>query len=198
MVPSYDFDIHWLIPREVEADPAISELLGDIGFNWNSRGNCIALFRDPQVIAMIDRADPVLREFLKASGFGFIPYQSGAPSGHFPAVDATARADVINRLDTQLGQFALQGADLGGFDFGAFLKSIVDARPLPDSDADPAPPAASMAPADRGALHADGTQISFAKLSGRNRVLPLMVLSLAVTMGVYWVIQHIGAAPIAF
>jgi hypothetical protein len=198
MVPSYDFDINWLIPREVQADPAIHKLLGDIGLNGNSRGNYIVLFRDPQVLAMISRADPVLREFLKASGFGFIPYQSGAPSGYYPAVDATARADVITRLDAQLGQFDLKDADLGGFDFGAFLKSIVDARPLPARDADPAPVSEPEAAAAQPGLDGQAMPVSFAKLSGRNRVLPLMVLSLAAMMGVYWLIQHIDAAPIGF
>ncbi len=184
MVPSYDFDINWLILREVEADPAIRKLLGDIGFNGNSRGNYIVLFRDPQVLSMIERADPVLREFLKASGFGFIPYQSGAPAGYYPAGDDAARSDVITRLDAQLDQFDLKGADLGGFDFGAFLKSIVDARPLPAGDADPEPVADPVAAAVQPGLDGHAMPLSFAKFTGRNRVLPFMVLSLAATLGV--------------
>ncbi|HCQ65401.1 MAG TPA: hypothetical protein DIU07_09705 [Rhodobacteraceae bacterium] len=198
MVPSYDFDIHWLIPRDVEADPAISKLLGDIGLNGKSRGNYIALFRDPKIIAMIERADPVLRDLLKASGFGFIPFQGDAPAGQYPAEDAAARTEVITRLVAQLGQFDLKGADLGGFDFGGFLKSIVDAGPLPDSGAAPDPRMAPTARPSRTALNAEAMPSGFAKLSCRNRVLPFMVLSLAVTLGVYWVIEHIEAAPIVF
>lgn len=197
MVPSYDFDIQWLIPRDAEADPAITKLLDDIAFSGNSRGNYIALFRDPQVIAMIEQADPVLRAYLKASGFGFIAYQSGAPAGYFPAVDDAARSDVIARLDENLGRFDLKGADLGGFDFSAFLKSIAEGQPLPEVDAGkdtPAEPEETRPWSEPDYL---AMPTGFAKLTGRNRVLPLMVLSLAVVLGLYWLIQHIEAAPIA-
>jgi len=198
MGPFYDFDIQWLIPREVEADPAIVDLLAEIGVNGTSRGNYIALFRDPQVIAMIERADPVLREYLKVSGFGFIAYQSGAPAGRFPAVDGSARADVIARLNENLGRFDLKGADLGGFDFGAFLKAITEGQPLPPGGDGRRPrvaPVETLAPIEPEFM---AMPTGFAKLVGRNRVLPLMVLSLAATLGLYWLIEHIQAAPATF
>lgn len=203
MVACYDFDIQWLIPRESEADPAIRRLLDDIGFDGNARGHHIALFRDPQIIAMIERADPVLREYLKASGFGFITFQSGAPAGHYPSADGPARADVVTRLNENLARFELKGADLGGFDFAAFLKAITEGHPLPSTNADTGP---RVAPDETGP---DGKgpriepefmamPVGFAKLTGRNRVMPLMVLLLAATLGLYWLIEQIQTAPTAF
>lgn len=199
MVPSYDFDIQWLIPRDAEADPAITKLLDDVTLSGNSRGNCIALFRDPRVIAMIEQADPVLREYLKASGFGFIAYQSGAPAGYFPAVDHAARADVISRLDENRIRFELRGADLGGFDFSAFFKSIAEGQPLATlDDADKDTPAVSGETRPWREPDYMATPTGFAKFTGRNRVLPLMVLSLAVVLGLYWVAQHMNAGPASF
>jgi len=198
MVPSYDFDIQWLVPRDAEADPAITKLLDDITFSGNSRGKCIALFRDPRVIAMVERADPVLREYLKASGFGFIAYQSGAPAGYFPAVDNAARADVIARLDENLARFDLTDANLGGFDFSAFLNSVAEGQPLATLDADKDTPAASVETRPWREPDYMATPTGFAKFTGRNRVLPLMVLSLAVVLGLYWVAQHMSAGQTGF
>ena len=197
MVQSYDFDIQWLVPSEVDADPAITELLSDIGLNGNPHGNYIALFRDPQVTAMIERADPVLRDYLKSSGFGFIPYQSGAPAGFFPAADEPARTDVVARLDENLGRFALVGSDLGGFDFAAFLRTIAEGQPLSTSETSgSAPPTATPRP--QANIDFLATPTAFAKLSGRNRVMPLMVLALAATLGVFWLIERLDAATGAF
>lgn len=195
MVPSYDFDIQWLIPREVDADPAISKLLSDIGINGNSRGNYIAAL--PRSARHRDdrAADPDLREYLKASGFGFIAYQSGAPAGHYPAVDESARADVVARLNENLKRFDLTGADLGGFDFGQFLKAIAEGRPLPSGEAAPEPRAPEPTKAEHEIF---AMPTGFAKFSGRNRVMPFMVLSLAVTFGVYWLIHHVETVPAAF
>lgn len=197
MVPSYDFDIHWLIPREAEADPAIGQLLSDIGFNSTSRGNFIALFRDPKVIAMIERADPVLRAYLKASGFGFAPYHSGAPAGMFPAADRVARTDVFARLDANLSEFDLKNADLGGFDFAAFLKAIVEGQPLQASDetANPTRAKASPPPAPAELV----TEPSgLAKLAAHHKVMPLMVLALTATLGISWLIQQLAKMQIGF
>lgn len=129
MSAHYDFDIHWVFPRDLGIDPAIGRMLGEIGVNMNARGNYIALFRDPAVIATIERADPVLREYLKASGFGFVPSGSGLPQGYAPGEDEGARNDVLARLEENLSRFDLAGADLGGFDFAALVRAITRARP---------------------------------------------------------------------
>lgn len=191
MVPSYDFDIRWLSPLEAEHDPAIGQLLSDIGFDSTSRGNYIALFRDPRIIAMIERADPVLRDYLKASGFGFAPYHSGAPAGRFPASDRVARTDVFARLDTNLSKFDLKNADLGGFDFAAFLKAIVEGKPLQLSDAPegPARAQASPPPARQVMLAEPGGE---AKLGAQYRVMPLTLLGLAAALGFSWLIQQLA------
>lgn len=195
MGPSYDFDIHWLIPRDLEADPAIGKLLGDIGFNTSARGNYVALFRDPDVVEMIDRADPAFRDFLKSSGFGFIRGGSKVPAGYYPAEDDAARTDVIARLEGNLDAHALRGADLGGFDFGQFLKSVIEARALPTDAPDPAP---SNRPDRLPVDDAFAAPSGYARLTGRNRVLPLMVLSLAATLGLYWAVHYIEMMPASF
>lgn len=141
MAADYDFDIHWIFPRGLETDPAIGKLFSDIGFTMRSRGNYVALFRDPAVIAMIERANPVLREYLKASGFGFVPSGSGLPAGYYPGEDESALDDVLTRLDENLAKFPLTGINLGGFDFAAFLRAITAARPLLQTGAHPAPAA---------------------------------------------------------
>jgi len=89
-----------------------------------------AMFRDPETVAAILRADPVVQDYFKASGFILEAYQSGAPDGHFPARDADARAAVIERLTTNLKTHDLKGADFGGFAFGAFLKATGEAQPI--------------------------------------------------------------------
>ena len=191
MVPSYDFDIRWLSPREAEDDPAVAQALSDNGSNGTSRGNYIALFRDPQVIAMIERADPVLRAYLKASGFGFAPSHSGAPAGRFPADDRVARTNVFARLDTNLSKFDLKDADLGGFDFAAFLKAIVEGQPLQASDLPegPARAPAGPPPARQAMLAEPGGE---AKLGAHQKVMPLMLLALAATLGISLLIQQLG------
>ena len=83
------------------------------------------------LIAMIERADPVLRDYLKASGFGFVPSGTGLPTGFLPSDAEPAVADALRRLNENLSEFSLVGADLGGFDFGALVKAIASAQPLP-------------------------------------------------------------------
>ena len=140
MLVSYDFDIQWIIPRDLEADPAIGKLLGDIGFDADARGNYVAVFRDPAVVAMIERADPVLRDYLKASGFGFVASGSDVPAGFYLAEDEGALTATLQRLNENLPEFPLNDADLGGFDFTAFLMAVTNAKPLPAEARSPRKP----------------------------------------------------------
>ena len=146
---SYDFDIHWIIPQEVMADPAIAKMMGEIGFQANTRGNYVALFRDPRVVEALRGADPKVMALFEAAGFGFNVYDSGAGPGRYPAKDEAARTDVVARMAEAMKEMDYKGADLNGFDFGAFLKVVVEAKPV-DMGAGappPAPPSGAAQPA---------------------------------------------------
>lgn len=146
MSVSYDFDIHWILPQELMADPAIAKMMGDIGFKTDTRANYVALFRDPRTVEILRGADTVVQEWLKASGFGFNVYDSGVGPGRYPAKDEAARNDVIARLSDNMKSFKLKGANLNGFAFGEFLKAVVEAKPVAGDPAQPAPQPAAPAP----------------------------------------------------
>jgi len=197
MLANYDFDIRWIIPRDLEADPAIGKLLGDIGFNGNARGNYIALFRDPAVIAMIERADPLLREYLKTCGFGFVPSESGLPAGLYPAEDGGALTDVKGRLQASIEKFSLQGADLGGFNLAALLSAIAKAQPLPAGAGRrrAAPPDPDRPAAPPHIDHGAPTASTASTLRGR---LGALVLNLAGLCLVFYVAVKLFATPAPF
>ena len=194
MLVSYDFDIHWIIPRDLEADPAIKKLLGDIGFNSNARGNYVALFRDPAVVSMIERADPVLRDFLKACGFGFVASGSALPAGFYPPEDEGALTDVIQRLHDTLPEFSMAGADLGGFDFAAFLRAVTNAKPLPEDAGQSRKP--RVAPVHHDTARQEG-DVAYAASAGRGRVGSL-VLNLGGLLLMFYVAVKLFATPAAF
>lgn len=138
MCVRYDFDILWLVPCEVEADPAFADLLADLlaglGRGDLGLGAGIAVFRDPAVLEQIEAADPGLRALLTASGFGFSPSGRKLPPGRYASEDAPLRAEVIARLGAALAEGALDGLDLAGFDPPALLHAAAVARPLPRDD----------------------------------------------------------------
>ena len=197
MVVSYDFDIRWIIPRDLEADPAIGKMLGDIGFNANARGNYVAVFRDTTVVAMIERADPVLRDYLKASGFGFVASESGVPAGFYAPEDEGALNDVIQRLNENLPDYPMQDADLSGFDLAAFLKALTAAQPLP-AHAGPRrkariePRPSISAPKGSGATECDASDLAL-----RSRLNSLLVNLLGLML-VFYIAVKLFAGPAAF
>ncbi len=139
----YDFDIHWIMPQELTADPAIAKMMGDIGFNFNARGNYMALFRDPRTAQALKGADDDVRNFFEESGFGWNTFDSGAGPGRFPRKDEGAITDVTDRLSQNVSKFDLAGRNWNGFDMGAFLNHIVAMEPVDMADA----PAAAAPPA---------------------------------------------------
>ena len=196
MLVSYDFDIRWIIPRDLEADPAIGKMLGDIGFNMDARGNYVAVFRDPAVVALVERADPVLRDYLKASGFGFVASGSGVPAGFYPAEDEGALTDVVQRLKDNLAKFPMQDAELGGFDFAAFLKAIAAAQPLA-AGAGPrrrprVEPTPSATPPSANPSDCEGSDLAL-----RSRFNTLLVNLLGLML-VFYIAVKLFAAPSGF
>ena len=148
MALTYDFDIHRLIPQEVSQDPKISSFLDEIGFNTQARGNHVALFRDPATAEALLGADEEVQAFFKASGFGFVTYDSGAGPGRFPAEDEAAVNDVAQRLAANVQKFDLKGKDFNGFDMGAFCVHLGEMKPV-QRVAAPAPAPAAMAGAPK-------------------------------------------------
>lgn len=144
MALTYDFDIHRLIPTEVTQDPKIAGFLDEIGFNGEARGNHVALFRNPATAEALLGADEEVQAFFKASGFGFVTYDSGAGPGRFPAEDEAAVNDVAQRLAANVQKFDLRGKDFNGFDMGAFCVHLGEMKPVKRTA--PAPMAATDMP----------------------------------------------------
>ena len=133
----YDFDIQFVFPREMLGDLEAQEVLHAFGMSRAMRDNFVALFRSQATVDAILGADPVLKDMLKASGFDFTTYDSGAGEGFIPAEEEPYYKDVIQRLPESMDGFDLEHADLNGFDFGAFLLTCARAKAL-GSDTMPA------------------------------------------------------------
>lgn len=180
MYVRYDFDIQWLVPREVEVDPALHELFAEMGRGSSAHGKYVAMFRDADALAQIDRADPALRNVLKSSGFGFSPSKSELPPGIYALEDAPARGEVIARLGAKLARGDLAGPNLAGFDVTALLNTAAMARPMSEAEAQDVPPEtdvpdAPSAPAARPSVYANRTA---------ENVLRLMIVALIIMLSV--------------
>jgi hypothetical protein len=147
---NYDFDIHSIIPETVTADPKIAKMMGDVGFDFGGAGNKMALFRDPATVQALRGADPEVRAYFEASGFGFTVFDSGAGPGRFPAKFEADINNTIQRLSDNVEKFELGGKDWNGFEMGTFLEHVVAMKPVemaPPVDPFSAPPHQG-APAD--------------------------------------------------
>ena len=108
---SYDFDV-------IHADAA------DAGAGY------VALFRDPRAAEALRKADAEVRAWFEAAGFGYKTFDSGSGPGCYPEADEAARMQVIDRMSSGASRWLLRAADFNGFDFDAFLKAVVMARPV--------------------------------------------------------------------
>ena len=126
----YDFDIQLIVPKAMFEDPKLEALLGGGGLNPNTQNSYVALFRDQRTVDALNGASPVVREFFKASGFGFSTYDTGAPDGYYPHENETAYLDILNRVSENLKVFNLKDENTNGFFFPDFLAHIVAAKPL--------------------------------------------------------------------
>ena len=89
-----------------------------------------ALFRSSKAVEALKGADPVVREYFEASGFGFDTHNSGAGPGFYPSTDEAARVAVIEMLGAHMADFELAGANFNGFDLEAFLTHLTEAEPI--------------------------------------------------------------------
>lgn len=132
MALKYDFD---MVPVTPEGLP---DRFGDLSATGLD-AHKTAMFRDPQTVAALGRADAAVQAFFVESGFAMQTYDSGAPSGRFPMRDEDARVSVIEKLSANLATHDLKGADWGGFDFQAFMQALSEAEPIEDTLLAPLP-----------------------------------------------------------
>jgi len=122
-----------------------------------------AMFRDPQTVDALNNADLAVQSLFTDSGFALKRYDSGAPPGRFPSRDEAARAQVIERLSANLSTHNLKGADWGGFDFQAFMRSLSEAEPIE---------AELLAPTGQRSINADllAARLASRQKKGRRRM----------------------------
>jgi hypothetical protein len=134
---NYDFDMHSIIPDAVQRKN--QGFFNELGVSA-LMSRQIALWRDPQVVEALRRADEPVRQLFLKSGFGVNRYDSGAPAGRYPARDENARLHCLQRLTDNwieaLEGDELDGADWGGFDIAAFLISVAEAEPIDEVEID--------------------------------------------------------------
>ena len=105
-------------------------LVYDFDIRTEKDGKLTAHFREPATVAAIKGADPVVRAYFEAAGFTMTTHESGAGSGRYPAGDEAGRITVIERLGDSLWHHDISGAEMNGFDFGAFMAHLSEAEPV--------------------------------------------------------------------
>lgn len=127
----YDYDMFSLIPDEVQSQ--FQGMLNELGMAPMASEQK-GLWRDADVAAALQGADPVVKDLFTESGFGVIQYFSGAPEGRFFARDAVAREEIetklLDRLTEKLADGSLDGANWNGFELNAFLEYLETAEPI--------------------------------------------------------------------
>lgn len=140
MALSYDFDIFDVIPADSGDDPDLQALLARLGRTsplQDGVQDSIALFRNEATAEALRRAPAPLKEYFLAAGFGLNTYDSGAPSGRYPARDEEARLALIHRLTALAPNYPLSEppAEEGAFSLADFLHQLTQAEPVALEDA---------------------------------------------------------------
>lgn len=135
MALRYDFDMVAVTPE------GLPDQFGDLAVTGVGAEK-VAMFRDPDTVAALLRADPAVRTYFSDSGFALKPFDSGAPAGRFPQRDEDARIAVIDRLTANLETHDLADVAWGDFDFDAFMDALSAAEPVEDELLAPPKPSA--------------------------------------------------------
>ena len=93
-------------------------------------GTQLAMFRSADTANALRGADPAVRDYFAASGFGFETHNSGAGPGFYPAEDEVLRVALIERLSDNLWRVDVTKAEMNGFDFAAFMAHLTEAEPI--------------------------------------------------------------------
>ena len=126
MALRYDFDMVAVAPE------GLPDRFGDLEATGLA-GEKRAMFRDPDTVAALKRADPAVQSFFADSGFALTHHDSGTPPGKFRKADEEARVYVIERLSANLSTHKLDGANWGGFAFSEFMRALSVAEAVDDS-----------------------------------------------------------------
>jgi len=132
MALQYDFDMVAITPE------GLPDKFGDVTITGMVNEK-VAMFRDPETVAAITKADEAVRTFLTESGFALQQFDSGAPPGRFPMQDDEARIGLIERLSSNLQTHDLSDADWGQFDFSDFMDALSSAKPMANELLAPTP-----------------------------------------------------------
>ncbi len=134
MALRYDFDMVTMTPE------GLPDAFGDFTASGVEK---VAMFRDPQTVAALSRADAAVRTFFTDSGFALQHFDSGAPPDCYPMRDEDARIAIIDKLSSNMGVHDLKGADWGGFEFEAFMDALSRATPIEEKLLAPPPRSAA-------------------------------------------------------
>lgn len=174
----YDFDMFSVIPQAFFDDPKLGPKLREAGLVHDQAKNRVALFREPETVAALQRAPQPVQDYLRSAGFGTRTYSSGAREGRYPARDEPARTLVLHALRDRAAQFdlpAIRGrhAPEGEFDLRDFLLAAISAQPEPMPPIRPALVDAVRPDPDRVTLSTMGT-VALAVALGSFLAIPLL------------------------
>lgn len=128
----YDFDMFSIMPDEVQKQ--FQGLFNDTGLAALMTEQ-LALFRDPALVNALQHADENIKQLFLDSGFGLNVFDSGAPTGRYPAYDEAARGACISRLTQNIAASKeLAHCDWGGFQIADFLIYLASAEPIDQID----------------------------------------------------------------
>lgn len=135
MTLKYDVDVHHIMPESAFADPKNAEMLKLAGIELNTRGNCVAKFRDPKTAAALEGADPIIKEFFSACGFAFIPSGLTLPAGTFDAKFDDHITDVARRMQENMSLLdpiknAEKPVNWNGLNFGELIQWFSTCQPI--------------------------------------------------------------------
>lgn len=134
MALRYDFDMVAVTPE------GLPDKFGNLAVTGVATEK-VAMFRDPETVAALHRADAAVQTYFAESGFALQQFDSGAPPGRYPMRDEDVRIAVIDKLSANLHSHDLAHAIWDDFDFDAFMDALSAAEPVEDELL--APPAGS-------------------------------------------------------
>lgn len=138
----YDFDMFFAEAENAQQDLAAQFAKADAHAKAT---DYVARFRDPALVKALRNAGDDVIDFFLSSGFELDVYDSGAPSGRYPADHEAARTYCIERMTGTFRTLSKNPErNWNGFDMVAFTQSIVKATPIEIAPRPMRPPEAEI------------------------------------------------------